>query len=259
MKLEDKGVPEEAIGSLSSCFVEGDPEQQQRERKLRRRAVLLSIVLQSIVVAALVLFPLLGKSERITYTHTILPPYGRPGGVPHRGAKAQPPQPGGQKRVCIVCPIWELKPTTQVTATVTTLLNEPGEPFIPGAPEGQGVPGGSLDRPTEGPEKPIVKTSEGPTKILKVTSLEPAMLTHRVEPVYPVLAKQIRHEGRVELHALIATDGSIQMLEAVGGDPLFFPSALAAVREWRYRPTYLDGQAVGIDTYITVVYRLSQQ
>ena len=76
-------------------------------------------------------------------------------------------------------------------------------------------------------------------------------------PVYPPLARQLRREGRVELHAIIAMDGSIQALEVVSGDPLFLQSALAAVREWRYRPTILDGQPVEVDTHVTVIYTLS--
>jgi periplasmic protein TonB len=61
----------------------------------------------------------------------------------------------------------------------------------------------------------------------------------------------------VELHAIIATDGTIQSL-VLSGDPLFYQSALAAVREWRYGPTILDGQAVEIDTHITVIYKLER-
>jgi periplasmic protein TonB len=44
----------------------------------------------------------------------------------------------------------------------------------------------------------------------------------------------------------------------LSGDPLFYNSALAAVREWRYRPTLLNGQAVEIDTRITVLYKLNR-
>ncbi|HUE54463.1 MAG TPA: energy transducer TonB [Candidatus Udaeobacter sp.] len=80
------------------------------------------------------------------------------------------------------------------------------------------------------------------------------MLIHRVEPVYPPLAKQIHKEGRVELRAIIGTDGTIQSLEVISGDPLFLLSAREAVEQWRYKPTYLNGQPVEIDTFITVVY-----
>jgi TonB family protein len=82
------------------------------------------------------------------------------------------------------------------------------------------------------------------------------MLTHRVEPQYPPLARQIHREGQVELHAIIATDGSIQFLQVVSGDQLFLQSAIDAVSQWRYRPTSLGGQPVEIETYITVIYTL---
>ena len=91
-----------------------------------------------------------------------------------------------------------------------------------------------------------------------MTHLDPAMLTHRVEPVYPTLAKQLGRSGRVELKAVIATDGTIQFLQIAGGDPLFYQSAMEAVRQWRYSPTVLNGQPVEIDTYISVIYTMQR-
>ena len=82
------------------------------------------------------------------------------------------------------------------------------------------------------------------------------MLIHRVEPEYPVLAKQTHREGRVEMRAIIGTDGAIQSLQVISGDSLFLISAREAVQQWKYKPTYLNGQAVEIDTYITVVYTM---
>jgi protein TonB len=80
----------------------------------------------------------------------------------------------------------------------------------------------------------------------------------RVEPVYPTLARQIGRAGRVELRAVIATDGTIQSLQVVSGDPLFYQSAMEAVRQWRYRPTVLNGEAVEVDTFITVIYKIDR-
>ncbi len=82
------------------------------------------------------------------------------------------------------------------------------------------------------------------------------MLIRRVEPVYPVLAKQTHREGRVEMRAIIGIDGRIQSLQIVASDPLFDNSAREAVEQWKYKPTYLNGQAVEIDTFITVVYTM---
>jgi protein TonB len=91
-----------------------------------------------------------------------------------------------------------------------------------------------------------------------MTHLDPAMLIHRVEPVYPTLPRQLGRGGRVELRAIIATDGTIQSLQVVGGDFLFYQSALDAVRQWRYTPTVLNGQPVEIDTYISVIYTMQR-
>jgi periplasmic protein TonB len=61
----------------------------------------------------------------------------------------------------------------------------------------------------------------------------------------------------VELRAVIATDGTIQSLEVISGDPLLIRSALDAVRDWRYHPTILNGQPIEVETHITVIYTLS--
>ena len=84
------------------------------------------------------------------------------------------------------------------------------------------------------------------------------MLIRRVEPVYPPLMRQIRRTGRVELRAVIGSDGTIQALRVVSGDPGFYQSAMDAVSEWRYEPTVLNGRPVEVDTFITVIYNMSQ-
>ncbi|HYA62908.1 MAG TPA: energy transducer TonB, partial [Candidatus Sulfotelmatobacter sp.] len=112
-----------------------------------------------------------------------------------------------------------------------------------------------------GPKPPDEQTNTGkPTTVRRRISepVQAAMLIHRVEPSYPLLARQLHREGRVELRAIIATDGTIQGLEVITGDPLLIQSALAAVREWRYRPTILDGQPVEVETRITVIYSMRQ-
>ncbi len=85
-----------------------------------------------------------------------------------------------------------------------------------------------------------------------------ALLTHRVEPIYPLIARQARVEGTVQLRAIIARDGSVEHLEVLSGHPLLVHAASEAVRQWRFRPTLLNGEAVEVDTYITVVFHLSQ-
>ncbi len=85
-----------------------------------------------------------------------------------------------------------------------------------------------------------------------------ASLINKVNPVYPPLARQTRISGTVRLHAIIGKDGSIQQLEVLSGHPLLQQSALDAVRQWRYRPTLLNGEPVEVDTTIDVIFSLNQ-
>lgn len=88
-----------------------------------------------------------------------------------------------------------------------------------------------------------------------VSHLSPAQLLYRVEPVYPRPAVVMGLQGEVKLHALIAKDGTIQSLSVTSGHPMLAQAALVAVRQWRYRPYVLNGQAVEVETFITVNFR----
>ena len=82
-------------------------------------------------------------------------------------------------------------------------------------------------------------------------------LIDRVQPEYPPLAKQARIQGTVLLRAVIDREGKIENLQVLGGHPLLVEAALKAVRQWRYRPYYLNGQAIEVETQITVHFTLS--
>jgi TonB family protein len=81
-------------------------------------------------------------------------------------------------------------------------------------------------------------------------------LVSRVEPVYPQNALQQQIEGTVKLHVIVGRDGTIHAIEAVSGPPLLVPAATAAVRQWHYKPTSLNGWPVEAGEEITMVFRL---
>jgi protein TonB len=239
---------------LQGCLVEGDPQQRIRERGVRWRALAISIATQSVILAALVLIPLLGKPARIAFANVVpVPPYyAHPG---ERRTAQEPPRDRARRDVCRVCPTMPLAPTmpTHDTDEPRTVDVDP----IPGSIDGPSVPGqipmgGGLQQP------PPPRTEVERPHIVHMTQLDPALLTRRVEPVYPTLMRQIGRSGQVELHAMIATDGSIQSLQVVSGDPGFYQSAMEAVRQWRYKPTILNGIPVEVDTFITVIYNIAR-
>jgi protein TonB len=246
---------EEELGSLRACLVEGDAEQRQGERRVRRRALTISILLQSAVLATLILVPLFARTERIALGrgYVPMPPYGhhtppqrgnaRPssGKATNTGLQFTFNSPNSKPRLH---PDGETRP---LGLPEDPIGNQPNGPYCDACID--------IGGKTIGPRAPDIATGSRATPtIIHQTHLDPGMLLRRVEPVYPALAMQIHREGRVELHAIIGTDGSIQSLQVVTGDPLFLPSAMQAVQQWHYRPTILNGQAVEVDTYITVLY-----
>ncbi len=245
--------PQNDFGSLQGCFVEGSPEQRKRERRIRRRALIISVAAQAAILAAIILVPLFGKPQHIALANmTPIPPYypSRPPARPDTPARPNIPH---QR---IISDNVFSQPTG-----IPDRIDETPEPpssELPGIPTtaGPGTPCvGCIpivdSRPQPAPPPP----PPTPHRLL-VAHLEPAMLIQRVEPIYPALSRQIHREGQVELRAVIATDGTIQSLQVVSGDPLFVRSATDAVSQWRYRPTVLNGQPVEIETYITVIYTL---
>lgn len=95
-------------------------------------------------------------------------------------------------------------------------------------------------------------------KPVRVSNLSEAQLIYRVEPVYPHIATLTRTYGVVQLHAIIARDGTIQSLNVTSGPPLLAQAARDAVRQWRYRPYFLNGEAVEVETFVTVNFRPGQ-
>jgi TonB family protein len=87
-------------------------------------------------------------------------------------------------------------------------------------------------------------------------SLQIGELTNLVEPVYPPDARQARLEGTVKLHVVVGANGEIQSFRTVSGPESLAQAAMVAVREWRYRPTMLNGKAVETQEDVTFVFRL---
>jgi len=81
-------------------------------------------------------------------------------------------------------------------------------------------------------------------------------LLYRVEPLYPREAKEHRVEGTVTIHLEIGADGRVQNLRELSGPSLLVPAALEAAREWRFIPALLNGQPIGAEKDITIVFQL---
>src|SRR5437660_8728340 len=81
------------------------------------------------------------------------------------------------------------------------------------------------------------------------------LLIKRVQPKYPPAALAVRAQGAVQIEATINKEGNVTNLKVLSGDPVLARAALEAVRQWRYKPYYLDGEPVEIQTQITVNFK----
>ncbi len=116
----------------------------------------------------------------------------------------------------------------------------------------------------QGRDTPYAESHE--TTGLKAVGVETARIQggviagnilNKVPPIYPVEAKHRGASGTVLMHAIIGKEGHVHFLR-----PLTFPdpdlviAAIAAVRQWTYRPYLLNGEPTEVDTTITVNFNL---
>jgi len=224
--------------------------------------VIVSGIVQATFLAVLILIPLIyteALPKASLATLLIAPPPPPP-----------PPPPPAATQIVKVKPQVHLMDAGKLVAPkvipkeVKIIKEEAEQPDAMGAMGGVpgGVPGGQMGGVIGGviggvggapaPPKPTQQ------RIRQGGAVTAASLINKVNPTYPPLARQTRISGTVRLHAIISKDGSVQQLEVLSGHPLLVQSALDAVRQWRYRPTLLNGEAVEVDTTIDVIFSLNQ-
>jgi protein TonB len=82
--------------------------------------------------------------------------------------------------------------------------------------------------------------------------VQQAQLISRKDPEYPPIARQSGAGGEVILTAMIGVDGKVKDVKVVQGHPLLRNAAVAAVKQWVYKPTLLNGVPVEAETRISL-------
>jgi TonB family protein len=77
-----------------------------------------------------------------------------------------------------------------------------------------------------------------------------------VRPMYPADAQAANIQGVVIIEATIDADGRVSDAKILRSIPMLDDAALAAVREWEFTPTYLNGAAVPVIMTVTVNFTL---
>jgi TonB family protein len=90
-------------------------------------------------------------------------------------------------------------------------------------------------------------------------SIQATKIVNRVNPSYPMLARQTHISGEVQLRVLVAKDGTVKSVEPISGHPLLAQSAMDAVKQWRYQSTLVNGEPVEVETTVPVDYKLNEE
>jgi periplasmic protein TonB len=148
---------------------------------------------------------------------------------------------------------------------LSNLLRE-GKPMklsVAGAPlgfgRGAGMPEGAntgeAPPPPPPTPTPVAKpaATPAPDTVVRLTSkLTQGRVLRRVQPSYPVIARQAGIQGSVQVQIDISVTGAVDNVTLLSGNPLLRDAALQAAKQWLFIPTELNGKpvrAIGVITF----------
>lgn len=167
-----------------------------------------------------------------------------------------PPVSGGESRHGPAHVRAALAPSEAPTAIEPQLAGAAAAPDT-----GSGVPGGMpggdirtiLGSLPDVPPPPVVMSTQ-PWRV--GGQIRNPAKTRDVRPIYPPIAVASRVEGRVMIEAIIGADGRVKDATILRSIPLLDQAALAAVRQWQFTPTLLNGVPVPVIMTVTVNFML---
>jgi periplasmic protein TonB len=256
-EVERRMIPKDPEPPLDfDGLVLSAPKSRTQRRRTLRLAV--SAILHGLLIAALVIIPLLSKTEmpeavqgtRVFFvTPSIAPPPPPP-----------PPPPSGAPRAAAVANVAREVDSRRFVAPIELPGDMPVadgldlgvEGGVVGGVEG-GVAGGVVGGVVGG--LPDVAPVVRPVRV-GAGIREPRKIKH-VDPVYPFVARSARVQGVVVLECTVGVDGRVETAQVVQGVPLLDKAALEAVRQWRYTPTLYQGVPVPVIMTVTVTFALT--
>jgi len=93
-----------------------------------------------------------------------------------------------------------------------------------------------------------------PKKITKAEAM--SSIVSKVAPEYPLMARQLKIEGQVELEVTIGESGSVEGVTIVSGNPVLTKPASEAVKKWKFSPFTQEGKPVKAVAPLTLVFKI---
>jgi len=209
------------------------------------------------------------KTARLSEPAQIADPAGRSG---HESAPASVPVADGAATHESDSP--SAKSQDPIPAPRDTRANHsPGE-MTPAAPAGRASQKASSALLLQLPETPVSASASVAITSRRSVQVAPEIaalamqqgqnvqigqLLHHVEPFYPLDAKRQGLEGKVELRVTVGRDGRIRTVQVSSGPPQLAEAAANAIREWRYKPTLLNGHPIDSEVDFKLTFRLPRK
>jgi protein TonB len=240
-----------------------------RSRRQQIVTLAVSIVAHVAIIGGLLILPLLYFSDQLPKPPDMLAfvvasaPPPPPPPPPPPAAAPQKPQPVKQN----VAPTTAPQPVAANPAPVEAPSEISAPPPLADVPARElaglegGVPGGIAGGVPGGvPEMappPPPPAPPAPAKPVRIGgAIAEPKLVHRVQPDYPQIAVDARKEGIVILEATVDANGAVQQVRVLRSEPLLDKAAADAVKQWRYAPLQLNGQAQPFILTVTVSFNL---
>jgi protein TonB len=219
----------------------------------RLSALPLSIAVHALALVTAVVIPLVAPSvlplvqgSDIFWTPVVL--QSSPPPIPAPASRPAAPAPAV---VASLVPLEEPKGVSQERLIVPDTPPDPDAPALASVVSGTGVPGGP------GVVLPDTPPPPGPvTPVPASTLVTPPVKIRDASPAYPEVPRLARVEGQVVIEAVIGVTGDVVETRVLRSTPMFAEAALAAVRQWKYRPTLINGRPVPVVLTVTVTFRL---
>jgi protein TonB len=234
------------------------------QRKRKFLATTTSLIVNCLAIVAMLIIPLafpeaLPKAQLLTFLVAPPPP------PPPAAAEVQPVV---RQIQTDMLNNGALRTPTNIPQKIQMIKEEAPPPMPASGGVVGGVPGGIPGGQNGGVIGSVISATSSLAAVPKFVPATPqririsagvtkGLLIQRIELPYPTLARAARVQGDVGLSAVIDTNGHITNLQLVSSHPMLVPAAIAAVKQWRYKPYLLNGQPVEVETTITVIFTLS--
>jgi protein TonB len=99
---------------------------------------------------------------------------------------------------------------------------------------------------------PLLLCADGPRRLSQSEAME--LVTSKVQPEYPLVARQLNLTGVVEVDVMVGENGVVESAVPVSGSPVLTKPAAEALKRWKFKPLLENGAAASFHTTIKVTF-----